>query len=195
MDSVTISKSKANSKKLIFIFSAPSGCGKTSLAQALIVKRDDLSLSVSHTTRAIRPAEVDGQDYYFVAKQQFETMIEEGQFLEHAKVFDNLYGTAKSETDRLNKAGKHVILDIDWQGARQVRERALDVISIFIMPPSLESLEKRLKARGQDSQSVIDRRMQDAKNEMSHKHEYDHIIVNDDFEHSLIEIEALFDQV
>ncbi len=185
--------SDKNDAKRVFIFSAPSGCGKTSLARALIAKRDDLSLSVSHTTRVIRPAEVHRRDYYFVSTSKFELMIDEGQFLEYAQVFDYLYGTAKSETDRLNAAGKHAILDIDWQGARQVRQRKSDVISIFIMPPSLESLERRLQARGQDSQAVIDRRMQDAINEMSHRDEYDHIIVNDDFDQSLLELETIFE--
>ncbi len=178
--------------KGIYIFSAPSGCGKTSLAHALIAKRQDMALSVSHTTRAIRPGEEHGLDYYFIEKDQFELMIEQSQFLEHAKVYDYLYGTAKSETRRLNDEGKHVILDIDWQGAQQVRAQC-DAVSIFIMPPSLACLKKRLIARGQDSAQVIERRMQDARNQMSHSDEFDHIIVNDDFAHSLAALEAIID--
>ncbi len=179
--------------KKIFIFSAPSGCGKTSLARALLARRDDLAICVSHTTRPIRPAEMNGQDYHFVDKKTFEAMIEQQQFLEHAKVFDHLYGTSKAAAEMLNNEGKHVILDIDWQGARQVKESKKDVVSVFIMPPSLEALENRLKARGQDSQQVIERRMQDARDEMSHYTEYDHVIVNDDFDHSLHKLETIID--
>ena len=177
--------------KQLFIFSAPSGCGKTSLAQALINSRDDVAIATSHTTRAMRPGEQDGVDYFFVDVPTFDSMISNGAFLEYARVFDNLYGTSVAAADALMDAGKHVILDIDWQGARQVRERFPEVISIFIVPPSVEILEERLRGRGQDDEATIARRMQGAKNELAHQDEYDHIVVNDDFSAALAELSAL----
>ena len=174
-------------KKMI-IFSAPSGCGKTSLARALIASRDDVALAVSHTTRAMREGEVDGVDYHFIDKKRFESMIADNAFLEHAQVFDHLYGTSLSSVEALNQQGKHVILDIDWQGARQVRENKSDVESVFILPPSVGVLQDRLVARGQDAEEVIERRMRDAVNEMSHQDEYTHLVINDDFETALAEL-------
>ena len=177
--------------KKLFIFSAPSGCGKTSLSQALIQSRDDVAIATSHTTRAMRPGEQDGVDYFFVDVPAFESMINNGAFLEYAKVFDNLYGTSIAAAERLMAGGKHVILDIDWQGARQVRDRYPEVISVFIIPPSVEALEERLRGRGQDDDATIERRMQGAKNELAHQDEYDHIVVNDDFNAALAELSAL----
>ena len=179
------------SDKKLFIFSAPSGCGKTSLAQALINSRDDVAIAVSHTTRAMRPGEQDGVDYYFVDVPTFESMITNGAFLEYARVFDNLYGTSVTAAEALMDEGKHVILDIDWQGARQVRDRFPEVISIFIVPPSVDILEERLRGRGQDDEATIARRMQGAKNELAHQDEYDHIVINDDFNAALAELNAL----
>lgn len=176
------------SDKKLFIFSAPSGCGKTSLAQALIASRDDAAIAISHTTRAMRPGEHDAVDYYFTRTQNFEEMIARGEFLEYARVFDNLYGTSIAAAEQLMARGQHVILDIDWQGARQVREHYPDVVSIFIVPPSVETLEQRLRARGQDDEATIARRMQGAKEELAHQDEYDHIIVNDDFDTALAEL-------
>lgn len=182
------------SDKKLFIFSAPSGCGKTSLAQALIDSREDVAVAVSHTTRSIRPGEQDGVDYYFTDTPSFEQLLEKGAFLEYARVFDNLYGTSIATATDLIEQGKHVILDIDWQGARQVREHYPDAVSVFITPPSIEALEQRLRKRGQDDDATIARRMQGAKDELSHQDEYDHIIVNDDFETALLTLEALFDK-
>ncbi len=182
------------SNKKIIIFSAPSGCGKTSLAKALIEQRDDVELSVSHTTRAMREGEQFGVDYYFVDQAEFMAMIEQGAFLEHAQVFDNFYGTSLAAVEQRVQSGKHVILDIDWQGARQVRESKPEIESVFIMPPSVAALEERLNTRGQDSQAVIERRMQDALSEMSHENEYTHSVVNDDFDAALSELSALLDQ-
>ena len=181
------------SKKNLYIFSAPSGCGKTSLAQALIQSRDDVAMATSHTTRAIRKGERNGKDYFFVSTDAFKSMIEKDQFLEFANVFDNFYGTSTQAAKSLMAQGKHVILDIDWQGARQVRDHYPEVISVFIVPPSIDALEQRLRARGQDDDTTIARRMEGAKNELSHQNEYDFQIVNDDFEQALNEIERLFE--
>ena len=180
------------SDKKLFIFSAPSGCGKTSLAQALINSRDDVVMATSHTTRAMRPGEHDGIDYFFTSTKFFEEMIARGEFLEYARVFDNLYGTSIATAQSLMAKGQHVILDIDWQGARQVREHYPQVASVFIVPPSIESLEQRLRGRGQDDEATIARRMEGAKNELSHQDEYQHIIVNDDFDTALAELSELF---
>ncbi len=182
------------SDKKLFIFSAPSGCGKTSLAQALIAARGDLAIATSHTTRAMRPGETHGEDYFYVSHADFEKMIEENAFLEHAQVFDNHYGTSVKAAQDLMASGKHVILDIDWQGARQVRKIYPQAISVFIVPPSIEALESRLQGRGQDDAETIARRMQGAKDELSHQHEYDHIIVNDNFDVALKELDTLINQ-
>lgn len=156
-----------------------------------MAERGDLAIATSHTTRAMRPGEMHGRDYFFVSHADFEKMIEERAFLEHAQVFDNHYGTSIKAAEDLMVGGKHVILDIDWQGARQVRKIYPDVISVFIVPPSIEALQSRLQARGQDDDSTIARRMEGAKNELSHQDEYDHVIVNDDFELAVKKLGAL----
>ncbi|KAA3630608.1 MAG: guanylate kinase [Proteobacteria bacterium] len=163
------------------ILSAPSGAGKTSLARALIDTTGDTVLSVSHTTRAPRPGERDGVDYYFIDRATFLDMVERGDFLEHAEVFGNFYGTSRSAVERFLEQGRNVVLDIDWQGARKVRRRMPGCVSIFILPPSLEALRERLTNRAQDSAAVIESRMRQAISEMTHYDEYDRVIVNRDF--------------
>ncbi|QJQ95662.1 MULTISPECIES: guanylate kinase [Halomonadaceae] len=175
----------------LFIVSAPSGAGKTSLVRALLERLDGIQVSVSHTTRPMRPGEVDGTNYHFVDVAQFEAMIERGDFFEHARVFDNHYGTSRPAVQALLAAGQDVILEIDWQGARQVREQVPEAVSVFILPPSLKTLRERLSGRGTDANEVIERRMHEAVNEMSHYDEYDHVVINDDFQTALIDLESL----
>ena len=166
----------------LYIVSAPSGAGKTSLVKSLIDQIDSLRVSVSHTTRAPRPGEVDGVNYHFVSREQFIEQVEQADFLEHAEVFGNLYTLS---------AGFDLILEIDWQGAQQVRRKLPQARSIFILPPSLKDLRERLNNRQQDEESVIDRRMQQAVEEMSHYVEYDSIVINDRFQDALEDLEAI----
>ena len=175
----------------LYIISAPSGAGKTSLVKQLVSKVDQLDVSVSHTTRAIREGETHGQDYFFTSVDAFKQMISDHAFLEHAQVFDNFYGTAQQSVEDMLEQGIDVILEIDWQGAEQVRKMLPNSISIFILPPSIEILQQRLENRGQDSKEIIARRMQDAVNEMSHCHEFDYLIVNDDFNVALTELASI----
>ena len=176
----------------LFIISAPSGAGKTSLVKALLERLSDVVVSVSHTTRESRPGEQDGVDYHFVAKPEFETMVTAGEFVEHARVFDNFYGTSRVAVAEQLEAGRDVILEIDWQGARQVRHSLPHAVSVFILPPTRQTLRERLTARDQDSEQVIERRMGDAISEMSHYGEYHFLIFNDDFEQAVAELQALF---
>ena len=175
----------------LYIVSAPSGAGKTSLLKALVATDDGIQVSVSHTTRPMRPGEMDGVDYHFVDKERFMAMVEQGEFLEHAQVFDNLYGTSEAAIREQLQSGLDVVLEIDWQGARQVRGRFADAVSIFILPPSPEALRQRLTGRGQDSEEVIERRMRDARSEMSHYPEYDYLIINDLFDEALEQLRAV----
>ncbi len=175
----------------LYIVSAPSGAGKTSLIKQLLADSDQLSVSISHTTRNIRPGETDGKDYFFTSVDQFKKMIDEQAFLEHAQVFDNFYGTATQSVENNLQNGIDTILEIDWQGAQQVRNRFPNCISIFILPPSINVLHQRLENRGQDSKKIIDRRMRDAINEMSHYDEFDYLIVNDDFNLALTELKSI----
>ncbi len=177
----------------ILILSAPSGAGKTSLAQALVDSRADAELTISHTTRPQRPGEKNGQHYHFVDEPAFGKMIETNQFIEHATVYGHYYGTSVKSIEALILNDKHAILDIDWQGARNVRHFFQASKSVFIMPPSLDALERRLRERRQDSEEVIARRMGNAQDEMSHRHEYNTIIVNDDFDMALAELQAILD--
>jgi guanylate kinase len=176
----------------LFIISAPSGAGKTSLVKALLERLSDVVVSVSHTTRDPRPGEQDGVDYHFVTKPEFETMVTAGEFVEHARVFDNFYGTSRVAVAEQLEAGRDVILEIDWQGARQVRHSLPHAVSVFILPPTRQTLRERLTARDQDSEQVIERRMGDAISEMSHYGEYHFLIFNDDFEQAVAELQALF---
>ena len=176
----------------LYIISAPSGAGKTSLVKALLERLPGITVSVSHTTRAARPGEQDGVDYHFTDKTEFERLVQAGEFLEHAQVFDNCYGTRRTTVLERLDAGEDVILEIDWQGARQVFEAFPEAVKVFILPPSRAALQERLTSRGQDSQEVIDRRMSDAISEMVHYGEYHYLIFNDDFDTALLELEALF---
>ncbi len=180
------------SKGTLYIVSAPSGAGKTSLVKALLDKDPKACVSVSHTTRASRPGEVDGKDYHFVSQEQFDSMIGESAFLEYAEVFTNKYGTSQQWVNETLSQDLDVILEIDWQGAEQIRRLMPDAVSVFILPPSREALEQRLNNRGQDSQDVIDHRMQQAVGEMSHYHEFDFLVINDDFDTALEELSAIF---
>ena len=178
-------------KGILFIFSAASGGGKSTLAQALAAQDRSIGVSVSHTTRAPRPAEVDGEHYHFIDKGTFKKMVAQDQFLEHARVFDHYYGTSKEAVESVLAQGKHVILDIDWQGARSIKGRMPDAVSVFILPPSRQELERRLRGRGQDSDAVIQERMAQASSEMQHYSEFDHVIVNDDFNAALDDLCAI----
>ena len=176
----------------LFTISAPSGAGKTSLVRALLEKRaGNVAVCVSHTTRPMRPGDVDGSDYHFVDRQTFDRMIAAGEFLEHARVFDNFYGTARASAEALLASGKHVILEIDWQGARQVKREMPDTVGIFILPPSRAALERRLRARGTDDEATIERRMRDADREMSHYQDAEYLVVNDDFEQAPFDLDAI----
>ena len=176
----------------LFTISAPSGAGKTSLVKALLEKRADaVAVCVSHSTRAIRPGEVDGKAYHFVTLEQFRRMVDNDEFLEHAQVFDNCYGTARASVDALLASGKHVILEIDWQGARQVKAKIPETVSIFILPPSREELEQRLRLRGTDDERTISRRMRDADREMSHYNDAEYLVINDAFEQALFDLDAI----
>ncbi|EGI74223.1 MULTISPECIES: guanylate kinase [Pseudoalteromonas] len=181
----------AQTRGNLFILSAPSGAGKSSLINALLKKHADMKVSVSHTTRAPRPGEENGVHYHFASTDEFKALIAKDDFFEWAQVFDNYYGTSKQAIESQLDAGIDVFLDIDWQGAQQVREIMPSVKTIFILPPSKEELEQRLNNRGQDSAEVIASRMAKAQSETSHYNEYDYVIVNDDFETALGDIEMI----
>ena len=176
----------------LYIISAPSGAGKSSLVSALVKDCPDIEVSVSHTTRAIRPGEVNGINYHFVDEAGFVEMIDQGVFLEHAQVFDNRYGTSRQSIQEQLLKGKDVILEIDWQGARQIRQLVTDCKTIYILPPSVIALRERLQNRGQDDDELIERRMRDAVSEMSHYGEFDYIVINDDFEQAKNDLAAIF---
>lgn len=176
---------------VLYIVSAPSGAGKTSLVKALLKADPAIHLSVSYTTRVPRPGESDGRDYHFVDRERFEAMLAEGEFLEHAEVYGNFYGTAKSSITHELDTGHDVLLEIDWQGAAQVKLHFPDSRSVFILPPSFNALRTRLKGRGQDSDEVIERRLAAAADDVSHADAFDYIIVNDDFDHALADLVAI----
>ncbi|MBX2808760.1 MAG: guanylate kinase [Cellvibrionaceae bacterium] len=175
----------------LYTLSAPSGGGKTSLVKALLSRDAQIRVSISHTTRGRRPGEKDGEDYYFVDRDTFAGMLNDDAFLEHAQVFQNFYGTSKQWVEKTLAAGIDVILEIDWQGAQQVRRLMPDTQGVFILPPSRKVLEQRLRQRGQDGDEVIQRRMQEAINEMSHYVEADWLIINEDFEQALSELQSI----
>lgn len=175
----------------LYIVSAPSGAGKTSLISALVERDTAIMVSISHSTRAMRPGEIDGKNYHFVTQNDFEQLVNQGSFLEYARVFNNFYGTSKSGIEDQLSAGFDVILEIDWQGARQIRKQMQDVLSIFIIPPSCDTLRKRLSGR-QDDENVINHRMRNVASEVSHYDEYDYLVVNDSFDQTLDELLAIF---
>lgn len=194
---MTVTQSSNPAAGQLYVISAPSGGGKTSLTRALIerlARRGRAArFSVSYTTRNTREGETHGVDYLFVSMDRFRAMIDEGAFLEYAQVFDRYYGTSKAETERWLDAGQDVVLDIDWQGARQVRERAPDAVTIFIRPPSRDELERRLRARGSEDEASIARRLAEADDEVARADEYDHQIVNDVFDRALDQLTAIFE--
>ena len=175
----------------LFVVSAPSGAGKTSLVKSLCGRLPELRVSTSHTTRPMRPNEQDGREYFFVSNPDFDRMVAEGAFLEHARVFDNQYGTSKGQLQQKLAAGHDVILEIDWQGARQVRVALPGCRTIFILPPSRQALRQRLNDRRTDSPAVIERRLADAVSDMSHYEEFDYVVVNDDFAQAVGELESI----
>lgn len=178
-------------KGKLFVFAAPSGAGKTTLVNAVVKKHPELRFSISYTTREPRINEANEVDYLFVSKDEFMRLRDAGEMLEHAEVFDNYYATSRSQVERHLADQRSVILEIDWQGARQVRESMPDCVSVFILPPSLEELERRLRDRRTDKAEVIARRLRDARSDMSHWDEFDHVIINDDLEDAVADLEAV----
>lgn len=191
MNGIRDSISLTEVRGTLFVVAAPSGAGKTSLVNALVARHPGVVLSVSHTTREPRPGERDGTHYHFVSDAEFERMARAGGFLEHADVFGSRYGTGRSQVEQALRAGNDVVLEIDWQGARQVRDAMAESLGVFILPPSREALAERLQGRGQDSPEVIESRMAKAREEISHFHEFDFLVVNDDFETALGDLEAI----
>lgn len=175
----------------LYIISAPSGAGKTSLVKALVESTDAIGVSVSHTTRSMRPGEQNGTNYHFVSRDQFLEMVGNSDFLEHAEVFGNLYGTSKSAVQKELSAGRDVILEIDWQGAQQIRRAFPESVGVFVLPPSRETLNERLRGRGQDPEPIIQQRLAKAAEEMSHYIEYDYIVINDNFQVALAELHSI----
>ena len=172
----------------LFVIAAPSGAGKTSLVKALLQRKPELHVSISYTTRKMRPTEQDGREYHFISIPEFLQLREAGQFLEYAEVFDNFYGTGRRPVEVELAKGNHVVLEIDWQGARQVRKALPACVTIFVLPPSRRTLEERLRNRGTDSEDVIARRLRDAVGDMSHWNEFDYVVVNDDFDKAVGEL-------
>jgi len=175
----------------LYVVAAPSGAGKTSLVKALMEREPRIQFSVSYTTREPRPNEIRGRDYHFVSRERFQEMIANNEFLEHAQVFDNSYGTGVRTVKEALSNGEQLLLEIDWQGARQVRSRIPEAVSVFILPPSRAALEQRLKARSTDSDAVIQRRLRDAAEDLSHWSEFDYVVINDRFEQALTDLQAI----
>jgi guanylate kinase len=182
---------QARRRGRLFVIAAPSGAGKTSLVRALMQREPGLRFSISCTTRPRRPTEEHGRDYFFVDAAEFERMVSAGEFLEHARVFDNRYGTPCRQVEEALAAGQDLILEIDWQGAQQVRRALPECVSVFILPPSRAELERRLRGRGTDSEDVIRRRLRDAASDMTHWEEFDHVVVNDDFDRALADLQDI----
>ncbi len=184
---VTISR-----RGLMLVLSSPSGAGKSTISRALLEKNTGLSMSVSATTRPMRPGETEGEDYFFIDQEKFDAMAAAGEFLEHATVFENSYGTPKGPVEKALSEGRDVLFDVDWQGTQQLAKNAgKDLVSVFILPPSVEELERRLHTRAQDSDEVVRKRMAKATSEMSHWAEYDYIVVNEDVDESVAQVQAI----
>ncbi|MEA3176880.1 MAG: guanylate kinase [Gammaproteobacteria bacterium] len=179
------------SRGRLFVIAAPSGAGKTSLVKALLQRKPELHVSISYTTRPKRPTEEDGREYHFVSVGDFQRLQEQGQFLEYAQVFDNFYGTGRRPVETELAGGNNVVLEIDWQGAQQVRRSLPECVTIFVLPPSRASLEERLRNRRTDSEEVIARRLRDAVGDMSHWDEFNYVVVNDDFERAVGELASI----
>jgi guanylate kinase len=177
----------------LFVIAAPSGAGKTSLVKALLQRKPELHVSVSYTTRRMRPTEEDGREYHFISVADFQQLVEQGLLLEYAQVFDNHYGTGRRPVETELAQGNNVVLEIDWQGAQQVRRALPECVTIFILPPSRQSLEERLRNRRTDSEEVIARRLRDAVGDMSHWNEFDYVIVNDDFEKAVTDLVSVIE--
>ena len=183
--------SNNNNPSRLYVISAPSGAGKTTLVRALLLRNPRVQFSISYTTREPRVREKNGDDYFFITKEEFQKMVADDDFLEHAEVFDNYYGTAKNQVQNQLDNNKHVLLEIDWQGAEQIRQAWPSCVSVFILPPSLQELERRLHTRASDSEKIIQRRLQDSISDISHWSEFDHVIVNDNLDEALRELEAV----
>ena len=188
MNQIPVPPPSSSRRGKLFVIAAPSGAGKTSLVKALLERMPELHVSVSHTTRNKRPTEQHGREYYFVSVPEFESLVEKNEFLEHARVFDNYYGTGRRPVEEQLAKGHDVVLEIDWQGARQVRKALPECKTIFILPPSRQALEERLRNRATDSNEVIERRLRDAVGDMTHSREFDYVVVNDDFEHAVSDL-------
>lgn len=175
----------------VFVIAAPSGAGKTSLVRELLARNRDLGVAISHTTRPQRPGEESGRHYHFVTPETFQQMVAKDCFIEHATVFGHLYGTSKESVVELQRAGKHILLEIDWQGAAQVRSSIAGCTSVFILPPSIDALRERLHSRGQDEPHIIERRLAASLEELSHYHDFDYLIVNDLFDEAVADLESI----
>jgi len=186
-----MAESQQQARGKLFVIAAPSGAGKTSLVRALVARMPELKFSISYTTRKKRDTEENGRDYFFVDRATFEQMVERGEFLEHARVFDNYYGTARGQVESLLNAGANVLLEIDWQGAPQIRRALPECRTIFILPPSRAALEHRLRGRQTDSDEVIARRLRDSIADMSHWDEFDYVVINDNFQQATSELESI----
>ena len=193
MDAIEMQLSdKVSSRGLMLVLSSPSGAGKTSISRQLLASEDKLHLSVSATSRPLRGTEREGYDYFFVSEAEFQTMIGNQEFYEHAKVFGNYYGTPRAKVEELLSAGLDVMLDVDWQGTKQIKMQASDdLVSVFILPPSIAALEERLVMRGRDTAEVVAQRMQEANKEISHYTDYDYVIINDDLASTVKEVQAI----
>jgi guanylate kinase len=175
----------------LYVIVAPSGAGKSTLVNALLEREPDIGLSISYTTRSPRPGEVPGREYFFVDKQEFQAMVERGDFLEHAEVYGNWYGTSRRWIEKTRAAGSDVVLEIDWQGARSVKALFPDMSFIYILPPTIEVLRQRLVKRGKDSREVIERRLAEANEDLKHAHEADYVIINEDFSIALLDLQSV----